>query len=168
MVSVGDFCSVGTASDLLVVEAMWKQRGGVVRLCKLSNGLQLALPEERLTLSTDPVGAFRKHMDKIVRASRKKSRASAKPVFESNPACEFAEYLAITKDEGATYRIKSITYFLILLESQYLTPHYSLKALWRDVCVKCDLLDIDPPTLGFVRDRLHSRHRSLLLEMIGR
>lgn len=130
--------------------------------------VQLALPEERLTLSTDPVGAFRKHMDKIVRASRKKSRASAKPVFESNPACEFAEYLAITKDEGATYRIKSITYFLILQESQYLTPHYSLKALWRDVCVKCDLLDIDPPTLGFVRDRLHSRHRSLLLEMIGR
>jgi hypothetical protein len=32
MVSVGDFCSVGTASDLLVVEAMWKQRGGVVGL----------------------------------------------------------------------------------------------------------------------------------------
>lgn len=167
MVFVGDFCSVGTASDLLVVDAVWKQRGGVVRLCKLSDGLQLALPEERLTLSTDPIGAFRKHMDKIIRASRKKSRASAKPVHESNPACEFAEYLAITRDEGATYRIKSITHFLILLESQYLAPSYSLKAIWRDVCAKCDLLDIDPPTLGFVRSRLHSRYRSLRSELIG-
>ncbi len=167
MVSVGDFCSVSTASDLLVVDAVLKQRGGVVRLCRLSDGLRLALPEERLTLSTDPVGAFRKHMDKIVRASRKKSRALAKPVHESNPACEFAEYLAISKDEGATYRIKPITYFLILLESQYLAPNYSLKAIWRDVCVKCVLLDIDPPTLGFVRDRLHSRCLSLRSELVG-
>ena len=51
MVSVGDFCSVGTASDLLVVDAVCKQRGSVVRLCKLSDGFQLALPEERLTPS---------------------------------------------------------------------------------------------------------------------
>lgn len=166
MIYVGDFCSTSTASDLLVVDGVWKQRGGVVRLCRLSDGLQLALPEERLILSTDPVGAFREHMDKIVRASRKKSRAAAAPVHESNPAYEFTEYLAITKDEGATYRIKSITYFIILLESRYHRPNCSPKAIWLDVCAKCDLFDIAPPTLGFVRNRLKSRNcqsKSVLL-----
>ena len=100
MVSVGDFCSVGTASDLLVVEAMWKQRGGVVRLCKLSNGLQLALPEERLTLSTDPVGAFRKHMDKIVRASRKSPGPQLSPCSNQILLASLQSTLPLPRTKG--------------------------------------------------------------------
>ena len=57
MVSVGDFCSVGTASDLLVVEAMWKQRGGVVRLCKLSNCSGQLIPDTTLSFSSARAGA---------------------------------------------------------------------------------------------------------------
>ena len=158
MINVGDFCTLGRASDLLVVEGVWKQRGEVVRLCRLSDGLQLALPEARLTPSTDPAVSFRKHITRIVRAHRKESNAIGALEYGSNAASEFAQYVEITKREAATYRVKSITYFIILLESRYLGPSYSMMQVWRDVCSKCDLLDIDSPTLGFIKTRMHKAH----------
>lgn len=45
-----------------------------------------------------------------------RNRASAKPVHERNPACEFAEYLPISKGEGATYLIQVFRHILLTVD----------------------------------------------------
>lgn len=62
MATAGEFAFSDTSDELHVITAYWPHRGNVVRLCRLSNGLQLRLALERITVPEDGIGAFRTHV----------------------------------------------------------------------------------------------------------
>jgi hypothetical protein len=155
MTYVGAFANSDIHPDLLIVTSIHKPPREAVRLCRLSDGLRLTLPPSRVRVIPDGTGAFEEHMAVEINKARKLFSSLVAPKAPQSGGHSMYEYLEITSLADASYRLPAVTTYLIQHEyKRFSHPHYSVADCWRHVCLRCDLLGLTRPSLGFVRSRL--------------
>ncbi len=155
MTYVGAFANSDIRTDLLIITSIHKPPREAVRLCRLSDGLRVTLPPSRVSVIPDGTGAFEDHMAVEIKKARKLSSSLFAPDSAQSAGHSMDEYLEITSLADASYRLPAVTTYLIQHEyKRFSHPKYSVADCWKHVCLRCDLLGLRRPSLGFVRSRL--------------
>jgi hypothetical protein len=103
----------------------------------------------------DGTGAFEEHMAVEIKKARKLFSSLAAPEEPQSGGHFMYEYLEIASLADASYRLPAVTTYIIQHEyKMFAHPNCSVANCWRHICLRCDLLGLPRPTLGFVRLRL--------------
>lgn len=168
MATAGEFAFSDTSAELHVITAYCPHRGNVVRLCRLSNGLQLRLALERITVPEDGIGAFRTHVIQLVTTASLGEQEPMKRSASTSFADYLDRYVEMAYANGALYRIDGIFSYMAQQEwTRFNHPTYSEVQAVKDIRFQCEMLGIQPPSDSVLKARIQIAVERLRRKHIG-
>lgn len=168
MVTAGEFAFSDRSDELHVITAYWPHRGNVVRLCRLSNGLQLRLALEGITVPEDGIGAFRTHVIQLVTTASLDGQGPMKRSASISFADYLNRYVEMAYANGALYRIDGVFSYIAQQEwTRFNHPTYSKAQAVKDVRFQCEMLGIQPPSDSVLKARIQITVERLRRKLLG-
>ncbi|WP_148053243.1 hypothetical protein [Pseudomonas frederiksbergensis] len=159
---VGAFANSDMSPDLLVITSIHRLPREAVRLCRLSDGLQMTLAPPRVHVLSNGIETFEEHVMAEVKKALKLNASLSLEKLPQRFGEYFVRYLRLTSEAQANYRNKAIMTYVIQQEfKRFYHSSYSITDCWRHVCCRCDEYDLALPTLGLVRSRLEGLNTDL-------